>query len=119
MLFLSLGQERKQKSSHNQDKASRRSQINKIETVRMLRARPAFYPIKDKFSAKGSKSAIGALLNEPLSPIQSSGTDIVSLDGLPHNILGKHITLMMDRSVMKRKRKNPPVSTAPGPFEEV
>ena len=51
-------------------------------------------------------------MNDPLSPIQSSGTDIVSLDGLPHNILGKHITLMMDRSVKKRKRKNPTTTTA-------
>jgi hypothetical protein len=105
--------ERKHKSS-NPDKLSRRSQINKIETVRILRARPAFYPVKDKFSARGLKTSI---VNEPLSPIQSSGTDIVSLDGLPHNILGKHITLMMDRSVMKRKRKNP--ATVSRPFEEV
>jgi len=36
----------------------------------------------------------------------------VSLDGLPHNILGKHITLMMDRSVKKRKRKNPTATTS-------
>ena len=108
--------ERKHKSS-NPEKLSRRSQINKIETVRILRARPAFYPVKDKFSARGIK---GSMVNEPLSPIQSSGTDIVSLDGLPHNILGKHITLMMDRSVMKRKRKNPATTTtAARPFEEV
>jgi len=96
--------ERKHKSVTNPDKYSRRTQINKIETVRILRARPAFYPVKDKFSAKGGKSVN---MNEPLSPITSSGTDIISLDGLPHNILGKHITLMMDRSAMKRKRKNP------------
>jgi hypothetical protein len=99
-------------------KVSRRSQINKIETVRILRARPAFYPLKDKISGKGLKS--GALGNEPLSPIQSSGTDIISLDGLPHNILGKHITLMMDRSAMKRKRTAPSASNlASRPFEEL
>ena len=100
--------ERRHKSVTNPEKYSRRTQINKIETVRILRARPAFYPVKDKFSAKGGKSMN---MNEPLSPITSSGTDIISLDGLPHNILGKHITLMMDRSAMKRKRKSQATAT--------
>ena len=50
---------------------------------------------------------------------QSSGTDIISLDGLPHNILGKHITLMRDRSAIKRKRKSATAATLPKPFEEV
>jgi hypothetical protein len=55
---------------------------------------------------------------------QSAGTEIISLDGLPHNILGKHITLMMDRSAMKRKRKSQTAAAATSaspsrPFEEV
>ena len=65
-----------------------RRQINKIETVRILRARPAFYPIKDKPYPSNSKK------KEPLE--------------LPNNILGKHITLRVDRAGdLKRKRRSP------------
>ena len=71
----------------------KRSQINKIETVRVLRARPAFYPVKEKhpYSSSSSKSRLRAGVGE--------------LD-LPHNILGKHITLRMDRAGdLRRKRR--------------
>lgn len=61
------GAERKHKSGS--DKLAKRSQVNKIETVRILRARPAFYPVKDRFSL-GKAINKSSIMNEPLSPIQ-------------------------------------------------
>jgi len=93
------------------EKMSRRGHIlNKIETVRILRARPAFYPFKDKVSggSKASKSVVREYVVDNGSGLPTSGmaTPIGHHDymELPHNILGKHITLRMDRTE-KRKRK--------------
>ena len=100
--------------------------LNKIETVRILRARPAFYPIKhsnstDKvtISSNSNKSSAksvrdyAALVDVGAAAHGSSGSHTAGMSPgasyhdymeLPHNILGKHITLRMDRSEMKRKR---------------
>lgn len=96
------------------ERMARRGHIlNKIETVRILRARPAFYPMKDKISDKvsiSSKSSAKSVRDtygdhsHHSSGIPSSSTMHDYLE-LPHNILGKHITLRMDRSELKRKHK--------------
>ena len=110
------------------EKMARRGHIlNKIETVRILRARPAFYPIKhsnstsDKvtISSNSNKSSAksvrdyAALVDVGAAAHASSGSHTAGMTPgasyhdymeLPHNILGKHITLRMDRSEMKRKR---------------
>jgi hypothetical protein len=120
------------------EKMSRRGHhhiLNKIETVRILRARPAFYPIKlkpDLYSDKvtitsstSNKSSArsmrdyAALVDVGAASVTGGSTGVTpgaSLPPtggmmthqdymeLPHNILGKHITLRMDRSEMKRKR---------------
>merc|ERR1719189_844584 len=110
------------------EKIARRGHIlNKIETVRILRARPAFYPIKH--SSNGDKVTISSNSNKSSAKsvrdyaalvdvgAASSGSNTAGMTPgvsfpltnqdymeLPHNILGKHITLRMDRSEMKRKR---------------
>ena len=108
------------------ERMSRRGHIlNKIETVRILRARPAFYPMKDKImdkvsissvsnssksSAKSVRDTYGGGASDhhrghhSSSAIASSSSPHDYLE-LPHNILGKHITLRMDRSELKRKHK--------------
>lgn len=88
------------------EKMLRRGHIlNKIETVRILRARPAFYPIKDKPSVSSNKSSAKSVRElidgASASPSSYSHHDYMEL---PNNILGKHITLRMDRSELKRKR---------------
>lgn len=111
------------------EKMARRGHIlNKIETVRILRARPAFYPIKhsnstDKvtISSNSNKSSAKSVrdyaalvdVGAAAAAHASSGSHTAGITPgasyhdymeLPHNILGKHITLRMDRSEMKRKR---------------
>ena len=114
------------------EKMSRRGHhiLNKIETVRILRARPAFYPIKHKSDFNSDKVTITSSTSNKSSarstrdyaalvdvgagvtPGANSGAALPPSGGmtpqdymeLPHNILGKHITLRMDRSEMKRKR---------------
>ena len=75
------------------EKMARRGQIlNKIETIRILRARPAFYPMKTHKDVAST-----SMSSDPFD--------------LPSNILGKHITLRMDRSeIKKKKRILPPTS---------
>lgn len=81
------------------EKQSRRL-LNKIETVRILRARPAFYPIhKEKMAS--NKSSARSVRDFIDGATASPGQEYMDL---PHNILGKHITLRMDRSELKRKR---------------
>ena len=123
------------------EKMSRRGHhiLNKIETVRILRARPAFYPIKHKSDFNSDKVTItsstsnkssarsmrdyAALVDVGASSVTGGSTGVTPGGAnpgaalppsggmthqdymeLPHNILGKHITLRMDRSEMKRKR---------------
>jgi len=121
------------------EKMSRRGHhiLNKIETVRILRARPAFYPIKHKSDFHSDKVTITSTTSNKssarsmrdyaalvdvgaasvtgstgLTPGANPGASLPPSGGmthqdymeLPHNILGKHITLRMDRSEMKRKR---------------
>lgn len=121
------------------EKMSRRGHhiLNKIETVRILRARPAFYPIKLKSDFNSDKVTITSTTSNKSSarsmrdyaalvdvgaasvtgstgatPGANPGAALTPSGGmthqdymeLPHNILGKHITLRMDRSEMKRKR---------------
>ena len=91
--------------------SSRRGHIlNKIETVRILRARPAFYPMKDKVSISSSSKSSAKSVRETYggSEIGASGGPSQAYSDyleLPHNILGKHITLRMDRSELKRKHR--------------
>lgn len=96
------------------EKLARRGHIlNKIETVRILRARPAFYPMKDKISvASSSKSSAKSVRDtygdhHPGASSSSGSAYHPHPDylELPHNILGKHITLRMDRSELKRKHR--------------
>ncbi len=128
--------ERKSKVLCTPDRmAGRRGQIlNKIETVRVLRARPAFYPIAERggggagsstaapggmptMEASASSSAKSS--SGKLSAKYSSSGGVADLSSggsieLPHNIMGKHITL--HRSEMKRKRRAlalPPPSPTP------
>lgn len=79
------------------EKMARRGQIlNKIETIRILRARPAFYPMKNPKDVSSTTSM--AMASDPFD--------------LPSNILGKHITLRMDRGEMKKKKRIlPPTSS--------
>jgi len=94
------------------ERMARRGHIlNKIETVRILRARPAFYPMKDKIqdkvsvtSSKSSAKSVRDTYGDHHHGIPSSSAMHDYLE-LPHNILGKHITLRMDRSELKRKHK--------------
>jgi hypothetical protein len=101
------------------DRLARRGQIlNKIETVRILRARPAFYPIREKpaststmavtFSATSSKSIFGGRNYHDGATTSTTFPPALINDHfeLPHNVLGKHITLRMDRSELKRKRRS-------------
>ena len=94
---------------------------SKIDTVRILRARPAFYPIRDKISTTTSSSAKSSAksshrdhrhhrdgqhvhqLHHHQPPDFESEMLFDSLNRSP--ILGKHITLRMDRSELKRKRR--------------
>jgi len=119
------------------EKISRRGHIlNKIETVRILRARPAFYPIKhststvdkvtistnsNKSSARSVRDYAALVDVGAATAAASSGSHTTGVTPgaafpmghlthqdmyeLPHNILGKHITLRMDRSEMKRKHR--------------
>ena len=122
------------------EKMSRRGHhiLNKIETVRILRARPAFYPIKHKSdfnsdkvtitSSTSNKSSARSMRDYQAALVDVGAASVTGSTGvtpganpgaalppsggmthqdymeLPHNILGKHITLRMDRSEMKRKR---------------
>ena len=116
------------------EKMARRREINKIETVRILRARPAFYPIKEKqthdleklsaysghYPHRSGKSSaklsdLKAILHANQSPNlfdDGSGahsTNEPSFDLQTHGnpVLGKHITLRMDRAGdLKRKRRH-------------
>jgi len=82
--------------------------INKIETVRILRARPAFYPVAPGSTSHKSYKSYKSKRIDP--DFRTSGGQ-ETLD-LPNNILGKHITLRMDRAGdLKRKRKSPVPST--------
>ena len=105
---------------------ARRREINKIETVRILRARPAFYPIKEKQAIDLDKhsgphrSNLSAKLSEmkTLSSqmnanhsisdnIAQSNEPLFDLQGHSNPVLGKHITLRMDRAGdLKRKRRH-------------
>ena len=85
---------------------------NKIETVRILRARPAFYPIRDRVSATSSTKSSAKSIHRSLDP---GSLDPELLDSLPRSpILGKHITLRMDRSELKRKRRIAAAAAAAG-----
>ena len=112
-------QRRKQKQQHHHlikspDRSAKT--INKIETVRILRARPAFYP--SAVAAGGSGKAYKHHHHHHKSKHLEGGPPPVAppptaeqLD-LPSNVLGKHITLRMDRAGdLKRKRKSPVPST--------
>jgi len=90
--------------------------INKVETVRILRARPAFYPVappsgrKHKSKHHSSSHHHTSYHHHQIHHDNSSRTEH-DLD-LPSNVLGKHITLGMDRAGdLKRKRKSPVPST--------
>ena len=109
---------------------ARRREINKIETVRILRARPAFYPIKEKqaidtdkhsstvnsghhrsnTSAKLSDLKSSSFLHANSNMFEGTGHSNDLLFDLPAHgnpILGKHITLRMDRAGdLKRKRRH-------------
>ena len=104
---------------------ARRREINKIETVRILRARPAFYPIKEKqiidtdkhsghhrlnMSAKLSdlKPSSNMHPNHAMSDTTGQSTEpLFDLQGHSNPVLGKHITLRMDRAGdLKRKRRH-------------
>jgi len=86
---------------------------SKIDTVRILRARPAFYPIRDKVSvsssAKSSAKSSHRGHHRDQHHHQQPPPDFESemlFDSLNRSpILGKHITLRMDRSELKRKRR--------------
>ena len=107
------------------EKMARRREVNKIETVRILRARPAFYPIKEKptmdtdkqsghhrsnIAAKLSDSKGFSNLTANSNNNDSAGnfTDhLFDLQGHSNSVLGKHITLRMDRAGdLKRKRRH-------------
>lgn len=88
--------------------------INKVETVRILRARPAFYPVAPpsgrKHKSKHHSSSHHTSYHHHQIHHDPSRTEH-DLD-LPSNVLGKHITLGMDRAGdLKRKRKSPVPST--------
>ena len=89
------------------EKLARRGHVyNKIETVRILRARPAFYPIRDKVSASSSTKSSAKSMHRGHHVHQHELDHELLLDSLPRSpIMGKHITLRMDRSEMKRRRK--------------
>lgn len=76
----------------------RRHHVNKIETVRILRARPAFYPA----AVVKVASAHPAFSRTSVSSAASSA----SPEGL-ESITGHAITLKADRSELKRKRRHP------------
>lgn len=86
------------------EKLARRGHIyNKIESVRILRARPAFYPIRDKVSTSSSTKSSAKSVHRS---VHHDLDHELLLDSLPRSpILGKHITLRMDRSEMKRRKK--------------
>jgi len=107
------------------EKMARRREINKIETVRILRARPAFYPIKEKqtidpdkhpghhrtnLSAKLSDLKSSSHMHGNLNMNDGSGHStepLFDLQGHGNPVLGKHITLRMDRAGdLKRKRRH-------------
>lgn len=99
------------------EKMLRRGHIlNKIETVRILRARPAFYPIKDSGSSKAafvssnksSAKSVRELMDGASTSSSAAYHEYMHHQELPNNILGKHITLRMDRSELKRKRGKVP-----------
>jgi hypothetical protein len=98
------------------EKMSRRGHIlNKIETVRILRARPAFYPLKDKISSASSKSSAKSVREYIDGATAASTVSPRDYMDLPHNILGKHITLRLDRSELKRKRGRGGLASIPPP----
>jgi len=107
------------------EKMARRREINKIETVRILRARPAFYPIKEKqsmdsekhsghhrsnLSAKFSDLKTSSHMNATQVSNDSAGQStepLFDLQGHSNPVLGKHITLRLDRAGdLKRKRRH-------------
>ena len=106
------------------EKMARRREINKIETVRILRARPAFYPIKEKQIMDPDKHSghHRTNLTTKLSDLKSlhmhgnlsandgsgnSSEPLFDLQGHSNPVLGKHITLRMDRAGdLKRKRRH-------------
>jgi len=108
------------------EKMARRREINKIETVRILRARPAFYPIKEKQSLDQDKHSglYRANLSAKFSDLKAtsshmhanhdindstgqSNEPLFDLQGQSNPVLGKHITLRMDRAGdLKRKRRH-------------
>lgn len=107
------------------EKMARRREVNKIETVRILRARPAFYPIKEKptidtdkqsghhrsnLAAKltDSKGFSNMTANSNNNDSAGNFTDhLFDLQGHSNSVLGKHITLRMDRAGdLKRKRRH-------------
>ena len=110
---------------------ARRREINKIETVRILRARPAFYPIKEKQTMDTEKHSSAVYSGHHRSNASAKLSDLKSgssflhanpniFDGTGHSndplfdlqahgnpVLGKHITLRMDRAGdLKRKRRH-------------
>ena len=107
------------------EKMARRREVNKIETVRILRARPAFYPIKEKPTIDADKqsghhrSNLAAKLSDSKGfsnmTANSNNNDsagnftdhLFDLQGHSNSVLGKHITLRMDRAGdLKRKRRH-------------
>ena len=105
------------------EKMARRREINKIETVRILRARPAFYPIKEKQTLDTEKhSGHRSNLSSKFTDLKSSHMNatqvsndssgqstepLFDLQGQSNPVLGKHITLRLDRAGdLKRKRRH-------------
>lgn len=109
-------------------KRSSSSQINRIETVRVLRSRPPFFPVKEKFpaaaQAAGSKAVVVPQVSSSstLSPFKRANTAAATVSPisalalavpeaddsmeLPRNILGTQITLSVNKAGdLKRKRR--------------
>ena len=114
--------------------ASRKREINKIETVRILRARPAFYPasfVKEKshYRIRGDGSSPSKYASRNLSELKAAAAILHTSEASSINtghaalspsidfelqaqmgtnpLLGKHITLRMDRAGdLKRKRRH-------------
>ena len=108
---------------------ARRREINKIETVRILRARPAFYPIKEKQVVDTEKhastvpsgyhrsnastklydlnSSVLHANSNLFDQIGNSSDPFCDLQTHGNPVLGKHITLRMDKAGdLKRKRRH-------------
>lgn len=89
------------------EKMSRNRHLNKIETVRILRAKPAFYPVvRDRFSSSSSSPVHKTRARTAIAAAQlAEAAEILSIEA----VNGKQITLRSasDRTqeIMIRKKK--------------